>query len=352
MNSKLSQLVMKGQVMAVLFGSVVLLHTSCAENTKNTDRKQDIPVKVFRVETSATGMRQDYVGTVEEIFSSSLSFEVAGNVSEIYVREGQQIRKGQPMATLNKATLQNNYDAALSVLKQAEDAYARMKTLHDSNSLPEIKWVETQTALQQAKSLESIALKSLNDCCLYAPFSGVVTKRNIESGTNVMPGMPAFTLVATDKVKIKIAVPEKEIHHTHIGQAANIRIAALGDKQLQAKISEKNITANPLSHTYEVKIALDNPNGDLMPGMVCNVDIEREDLRKDEITLPPGTIQVSHTGENFVWLAINNQAQRRVVTTGGFYGNAVIISGGLTAGEQVITEGNQKVSEGMKISIQ
>jgi len=326
------------------------LLTSCSDGKESTVITKEIPVKIVEVKTSGIGHRQNYVGTVEETFSSTLSFEVEGNISHIYVREGQKVYVGQLLASLNQSTLKNNYDAIFSTLKQVEDTYNRMKVLYENNSLPEIKWIEVQTSLQQAQSMESIAKKNLNDCNLFASFSGVITERNVESGTNVMPGMPAFKLVRVDKVKVKIAVPEKEISHTLIGQQVNIQINALGEKYINAQITEKNVIANPLSHTYEVKIALDNPAGDLMPGMICNVNIHREEIQ-EKMIIPPHAVQVSHTGENFVWIAIHGCAKRRVVQIGGLSDEGTIISSGLTVGEQVIVEGNQKVSEGMKIVI-
>lgn len=337
----------------VIIGTALLsaLLLGCSKEKVNNPEQKEIPVKILNVSRSGISYQQNYVGTVEEIFSSSLSFEVAGNVTDIYVREGQKVRKGQLIANLNIATLQSNYDAALSTLKQAEDAYNRMKVLYENNSLPEIKWIEVQTSLQQAKSMENIARKNLADCSLYAPFTGIISERNIEAGTNVMPGMPAFKLITINKVKIKIAVPEKEISNTRLGQTANIKVAALNNKQVQGRISEKNVTANPLSHTYEVKIELDNPIGDLMPGMVCNVNINMEDNVEDKIIIPANAVQISHTGENFVWTVIHGRASRKVVQTGEITDYGVEIISGIDVGEEVIIEGNQKVSEGMKTAI-
>lgn len=340
---------MKRRVIGVVFCAALLV--CCTNKIGSPEKEQGISVKVLEVKVSEVGNQQNYVGTVEEVFSSLLSFEVSGNVNNLYVREGQKVHRGQLIASLDKTMLTNNHTAALSALEQAKDVYQRMKILYENNSLPEIKWIEVQTALQQAESVESNARKNLNDCNLYAPFPGIITERNVESGTNVLPGMTAFKLVSIDKVKIKIAVPEKEISNTRLGQTANIRIAALGNKRIKGKISEKNVIANPLSHTYEVKIELDNPDYDLMPGMVCNVNVNDANDNPEKIILPVNVVQVSHTGENFVWLAIHNHARRRIIETGGFSDNGVIVSEGLTIGEQVIIEGNQKVNEGMKIFV-
>jgi RND family efflux transporter MFP subunit len=340
---------MKKQFMCLFVAGTLL--TACTGNQEQINKKPEIPVEIMKVKFSHIQPQQNYVGTIEETFSSSLSFQVPGYVSSIHIREGEKVNKGDLIACLDKTTLKNSYDAALSTLKQAEDAYRRMKALYDNKSLPEIKWIEIQTSLQQAKSMESIARKKLEDCCLYAPFSGIIAKRNIETGTNVMPGMPTFKLVTIDNIKTKVAIPEKEITHIQIGQTAAISVSALNDKHVIGKISEKGVSANPLSHTYEIKIALNNPEGDIMPGMVCNVNINTKNNDNPQIIIPTKIVQVMHNGDKFVWLAVDNHAQQRVIKTGQFHNNGVIVTEGLTIGEQLITGGYQKVSEGMKISI-
>lgn len=111
-----------------------------------------------------------YSGTVEEENGTILSFAAAGTVEGVFFKEGQRVSKGQLLATLNSTQARNLYDAAKASLAQATDACRRMKELHDKGSLPDIKWVDAQTALDQARSAERVAAKSLADCRLYAPF--------------------------------------------------------------------------------------------------------------------------------------------------------------------------------------
>ena len=82
-------------------------------------------------------------------------------------------------SALDEVSMQNTYQAAKAALKQAEDAYQRMKELHEKGSLAEMKWVEVQSKLQQAQSMEAVARKNLTDCQLYAPFSGVIAEKSL-----------------------------------------------------------------------------------------------------------------------------------------------------------------------------
>lgn len=144
--------------MAVLC-CLALMMTGC----KRQELREPHPVKVtvMKVSSVAFGGEQEFSGTVEEASGSTLSFPVAGTVQQIRVTAGQQVAKGELIAVLDEATLRSAYEAASALLLQAEDAYRRMKQLHDAGSLPEIQWVEVQSKLKQAQSAEAISKKNL-----------------------------------------------------------------------------------------------------------------------------------------------------------------------------------------------
>lgn len=327
-----------------------LIWISCSGKKDENQAIRAVPVKVVKVSESSYMNSRNYVGTVEAVSSSSLSFEVMGNVSKVFVTEGENVQKGKLLATLDKATLQNSYNASLASLKEAQDAYNRMKSLYDNGSLPEMKWVEVQSKLQQAVSMEQISRKSLKDAGLYAPFSGVISSKSIEPGMNVMPGIEVMQLADISTVNIKIAVPEKEISRVNKGQQAEVMVGALGDKLFTGVVSEKGIAANPLAHTYEVKIKLNNTSHELMPGMVCKVGVHSHETEAG-IVLPNHTVQLQPDGKKFVWVVKDNAASQRMVNTGDLTAEGVIITAGLQPGDEVIVAGNQKVSEGTKIVV-
>ena len=223
---------MKGIVYGGLL-SVVFVLSGCSGSQKEGRDSKEIPVEIVKVAKTVPADTRNYVGTVEEVVSSSISFQVMGNVERVLVGEGQKVREGQLLAVLDKATLENAYNASAASLRQAEDAYARMRTLHENKSLPDMKWVEVESKLEQARSMERISRKNLEDRNLYAPFGGVIGKRMVEAGENVQPGQPVFSLLRIETVNVKIAVPENEVA-TLGDQAAMIKVAALGGQQRRA----------------------------------------------------------------------------------------------------------------------
>lgn len=320
--------------------------TGCKKHTP--DNRTKIPVEVYTVRVDSTPVRRSYTGVVEEAVTSLLSFQVPGKIESIYVKENQMVQKGQPLALLNKQILQDSYNASAAVLNQAEDAYKRMKQLYQNNSLPEMKWIEAQTSLQQAKAMESIAKENLQNGMLNAPFRGIITNRMAETGMNISAGMPIFRISDADSLKIKIAVPEKEIANTSIAQKCEIKVPVLSNEEtFPGKVIEKGMIANPLSHTYEIKLAPHKKIEGLLPGMICQVDV-LEDSILPQIIIPATAVQVDGAS-SFVWSVKDDVVTRVSVRVGMLHKEGVSIEHGLKGGDKIICNGYQKVSNGMKV---
>lgn len=332
-----------------VFMALPLVLSSChQEKDSSSQLPAPIKVKIIQTASSVLSEKGSFSGTVEEASNTSLSFPVMGTVKNVYVGLGDRVRKGTLIATVDPASMQSSYNATKSSLEQAEDAYRRMKELHNKGSLAEVKWVEIQSKVQQARSMEEIARKNLEDCKLYAPYSGVIAEKVAEVGQNVVPGMPVVKLVTTEQLNVKIAVPETEVADIVLRQSATIKVPALGGKQFIGNVAEKGIVANPLSRSYDVKICVKNAGDDLMPGMVAEVTLAREDNTALHI-LPANVVQLDEMNRSFVWVKGNGKATKRIITCGEFTAQGITVASGLKDGDEVIVEGQQKVCEGTPV---
>lgn len=202
---------------------IVLVSVCSCNRTPEATVSPATRVIIEKVEPTKEVGGRSYSGTITETSGTVLSFSVGGTISRMHVGVGDRVTKGQLIATLDAANLEHTYQIALSTLNQAQDAYDRMKQLHDSNSLPDIKWVEIENALSQAKNAAAIAKKGLDDANLYAPVSGYVSEKPVDVGMNVAPGMPVVKVVDINSVKVSIPVPEDEII---ISRSGNISAVA------------------------------------------------------------------------------------------------------------------------------
>ena len=322
----------------------------------------DAPVDTVKVKeiivgeggmSSASG-KFGYSGTVEEENGAVLSFSQGGTIKQLRVKVGDRVSRGQLIATVDPTSVRNAYDMARSTRSQAEDAYKRMKQLHDKGSLPDIKWVEVQSQLQQAQSAENIARKNLGDCNLYAPFDGVISEKNAEVGQNAAPGMPVVKLVTTNVLNVVISVPESEMATIHMRQHADIVVQALGGKHYSGYVAEKGVIADPVSRSYNVKIRVEGADGALLPGMVSQVALagvsaDSYDGVATAIVIPAQLVQLADDNSNFVWVDEGGKAVCRHIVCGEYSSNGVTIVSGLSRGDKLIVEGQQKVSVGSRL---
>lgn len=332
-----------------------LLLSGCGQTGKTEDAGRTTPVRVKEMTAGGSAVRGDYgySGTVEEENGTSLSFSMGGTITRLTVKVGDRVRRGQLIAAVDPTSVRNSYDMALSTRKQAEDAYQRMKQLHDKGSLPDIKWVEVQSQLSQAVSAEQIARKSLADCNLYAPCDGVVSEKYAEAGQNAAPGMPVIKVVTTHVLNVNVSIPESEMARIRLHQRADILVSALGDRVYHGQVIEKGVIADPVSRSYSVKIRISGSDSQLLPGMVARVSMGDASTSSSDgtaIVIPSRLLQLGDDNTYFVWVDEGGKAVRKTVACGDFTSQGVCIVSGLRAGDRIITEGQQKVCDGTKVT--
>ena len=342
---------MKTKHLTIVWPCLCLL-AGCQGHENQAEQPLPVLVEARIVENGASTAEKQYSGTVEEESGTPLSFATAGTVQRLYFHVGQQVAKGQLLATLDPTSLQNAYNAAHATLEQAKDAFSRMEKLHEKGSLPDIKWVEVQSKLEQAVSMEQIAAKNLKDGKLYAPYSGVIARKEVEAGQNIMPGMPVAQLVTASILRIKVAVPETEISSIEVGQEAVVWVSALGGKAFQATVTEKGVVANPLSRSYDVKLKVEGSHAELLPGMVADVSIRFPEKRNGSYFIVPADIvQLDEKNTTFVWTVKDGKAHKQAISCGEYQADGVAVLSGLSQGDSIITAGQQKVCEGTEVAL-
>jgi len=170
----------------------------------------------------------EFSGTIEPSQTIPLSFRTPGTIEKVLVEEGDFVKKGQLLAVVDDTDVQTMYEISLTKYQQAADAYDRLKSVYDKGSLPEIKWIEMETNLAQAKSSLELSKNNLGKCKLFSPANGIIGNRNIEPGMSAIniTGTP-LEIVDIKTVNIKIPVPENEISKIKKGLVANITVSAL-----------------------------------------------------------------------------------------------------------------------------
>lgn len=331
---------------------LIIMQTGCGNTEGRKLSTTSINVNVERVKTININETIAYSGTIEASETWPLSFSSIGTINKVFVSEGDIVNKGALLAQLDQTTFENSYALAAASEKQAEDAYNRLKPMYENGNLPEIKFVEVETGLKQAKASAAIARKSLNDCKLYAPVDGIIGSRSIDPGMSVMPGLSAITIVKTNKVFAKVSISENEISGIKKGQKAIINISALNNKEFEGAVEEVGVVADPIAHAYKIKIRIPNENNIIKPGMICNVRIEKI-TPFEGVIIPNQALLTDELGKTFLFTIDekSNTVKREYVKAGKLLKEGIEIVEGLSEGELIVVEGQQKLVDNSKVKI-
>ena len=336
----------------ILFTLTVLSLVGCNSKTKveNPTNPQVVLAEVTKVSGSTS---LHYSGSIDAFQTIPLAFQSTGTVLRVLVNAGDVVRKGQLLATVDKADALSMYEVANAKYKQAKDAYNRMKEIHDNGSLSEIKWVEMESNLEQAQSSVAMAKNNLNKCALYSPDNGIIGSRNIEPGMSALGNPVApLKLVKIESVYVKISVPENEIGKIKKGLKATFKVSALENKVFEGVITNVGVVADQISRTYEVKMIVKNPGLLLKPGMVCYVNLGIT-ANEELVVVPYEAVDQDKDKNTFVYVVNPAQklAKKRIIHTKNYLNSSLEVLDGLTVGEKVVCEGKQKLSDNCKVTL-
>ncbi|HEX2920102.1 MAG TPA: efflux RND transporter periplasmic adaptor subunit [Bacteroidales bacterium] len=334
----------------LIFFVIAIVAIACGNKQQGvsvTENSNTIRVKTGKVQSGSLVETYRYSGTIEPEQTIPLSFQSTGIIDRVFVEEGEFVKKDQLLATVNKSDNQNLYDVSNATYEQAKDAYERLKLVHDNGSLPEVKWVEMETNLKKAESQLQIAKNNLEKCNLYSPVAAHVGRKNVEAGQSALTAVAPIELVKIGTVMVKISVPENEIRTIQKGQKAVVSVSAL-NVQTEGVVRNVGVVADRFSRTYEVKIAVENPNYLLKPGMVCDVLLQ---TATEKSIIVPYNAVISDGGKKFVFVVMddNKHASKQEVNTGNYRAEGLVITGGLNEGQLIVTDGKEKITDKCEI---
>ena len=309
---------------------------------------EPVEVEALKLTETSDIKTTPYVGRVKAAQSSSIASTNAGTLKSIKVQTGQVVEAGQVIAEVWSENIRNAHAIAQSTLKQAEDGYARMMQLYKDGGVTEIKKMEVESQLEKAKAAMNSAEYALDKCTVRSPFRGVVEEIYVEEGIDVNPAMPLLKLSNINAVEIHIPVPENEISKIRIGQEASFEVAALNCSG-RANVIVKGVTASEISHTYTCILNPDARIEGLLPGMVCEVFMQRQN--GPELVIPLDCVMTDTEGR-YVWTVDEEGVVSKTrVTVKDFSSQGVIVDKGLSAGDRVVTDGRRKISSGMQVKV-
>lgn len=327
-----------------------------AEEPIDVNIMNTVPVSVISTHFKEVSKPVVTSGLVRPVSEQSLTFKVGGIIERVWVKEGQEVKKGQILASLIMDEIDATVEKEQAVYKDAQQQLARISDLKSRQLTAEQLRQQAKTAVDIAHSDLKIALFNKKYSVITAPEDGLILTRSIEPHELVSSGQDAF--VFADRKQgwsVKLAVADIDVVKLALNNTASIRLDAYPKQIFQGKVVEISGRADSHSQTFEVDVILAPTNSQsafqFYSGLIAHTEITSSHTQ--QLAEIPFSALIKANGSTGTAYVVNPQGQAilKTVTIAYLSGNTVMVKGGLEEGEQVIMQGGQFIAKGSNIRI-
>ena len=358
---------MKKYIVVLLMAAALL---GCGRREEVAEEPNLRPVKYLVTKKTASDIARDFSGTIKAETESKLSFRVPGTIERKYVSLGEEVRKGQVLAEVDRIDYEVTYQESIANLEQTKASLVRAKADFDRYQKlyfnDNVSKAEYDSALAQFKSTKAqveAAEKQveydrlqLSYTKLVAPAKGTVAEELSEENETISAGTPVFMLSLEGDLEVEFFVPESLIGQIKAGVEIVV-VADVADRQeLRAEVTKVGTVSTGFGRTFPVKARLIDPSDEIKSGMTAQVKLNFKFADEDVIILPLQSVVTDSLGNTYVYkledVRGNEGTVKRVdVKTGKVTNRGIEVTEGLESGELVITAGMSKITEGQKVEV-
>ncbi|MEE9373507.1 MAG: efflux RND transporter periplasmic adaptor subunit [Saprospiraceae bacterium] len=279
--------------------------------------------------------------------------EILGRITKITVKEGDYVKKGAFIATLDMSTSRTQKNDIITNLSLAKDIFEKRSRLWAQNIGSEIQYLEAKNNVSRLeRSLELIDLM-LTKGTVYAPISGVVDRELLKQGELASPGMPIVQILNTRDIKVEVDLPERYLSILKKGMRVSVYFPSLDITQ-QGRVSLLGRSIDPANRTLKFEVDLNNKNGLLKPNLLAELQMVEKSI-DNVITIPLEMIQQDVNNNSFVMKVVEIKGEliavRSEVTVGDIYKGFAIVEKGITFDDILIKDGARLVSDMEQVKI-
>lgn len=321
------------------------------------------PVRAMQLGAQRAEVTAEFSGDVRARVESRLGFRVGGKIIARKVDVGTVVKRGQVLMQLDPQDLQLAQAQAQAALQAAQSnrdlaraELARYQELRSKNFVSQAVLDAKQAAYTAAESNVAQARAALRGqanqagyAVLVSDVDGVVTGVDAEPGQVVAAGTPVLRIAQAGDKEVVVGIPEDKVAHLRSITDVRVRIWANPQAVLQGKLRELSPVADPVTRTYTAKITILNAPAEVKLGMTAYVSFVAK--TPDAMFAVPLTALLQDKAATSVWLIENGAVRLVPVQIGGTSGDDVLLAGGVTAGQTIVTAGVNQLKAGQKVKI-
>ncbi len=292
-------------------------------------------------------------GAIVPVDEAFISPEISGQIVEIAVQEGQRVRKGQLLVKLNTEVTEKSIAEIKTSLQLANDVFERQQRLWEQKIGSEMQYLEAKNNKASLENRLETTMAQLRMATIYSPVSGVVERINQKKGELAQPGVQLMRVVSLDEVFVRADVSERFLPAISKGDEVELLVPSYPDFRIKTTIHRTGNVVNMNNRTFEVELKVKNNDELLKPNMIAVIVMN--DFTADSAVVVPTRIIKEDLKGKYVYVAVNQQndmiARKKYITPGISHQNKTLVTEGLSFGEQVITDGYNRVNDGMLINM-
>lgn len=342
--------------------------SACSGRNEKKNESSEPPV-VVTLSTISAGTSPAILasGEVEAIQTANISTRVMGRITNIFVKPGDRVAKGQLLARVWDEDIKAKGAQTDAMIAEAEGSFAAAQKDYDrfnylykqqSATAKELDNVTLQynsakARVAAAKQMRSEVNANLSYSSLTAPFAGVVTQKLSEVGSIVTPGMPILTIEQNAILQVSASIAESDISHIHLGDVAIIQIKSTSQR-LDGKVIQINPSSQFTGGQYNVKISIPGTRNDIYAGMFASISIPVKDTRqsKTDVALIPLSAIINRDELTGIYtVSANHTALLRWIRLGKTYGDKIEVITGLSKDEKFIGSSESKLYNGAPVVV-
>ena len=339
--------------LALALGACARDGVAADNSTKDKDEKANaeaaIPVEVAQPTRGEMLAMYSGTATLEAEADAEVIAKVGGEVRRILVEEGDRVQAGQILAQLDDRQLRLQVAQTRAARAKAERDFNRQVELHDKGLVSAGAFENLKYDLDNQVAADDIAQLNLSYSTIRAPFAGIVSTRHIKLGQEIAVGVSLFRVTDPTPLKANVFVPERELARLKPGQAASISVDALAGRQFPATVHLVSPVVDAATATFKVTLEVNDPKGDLKPGMFSRVGIVFE--RRAEALSVPRVALLDTDGSSNVFVVANGKAEQRAIKVGLSNAGRIEVVEGLKGGEQVVIVGQNGLKDGNPVRV-
>lgn len=308
-----------------------------------------VQVVTAQVRQAAVVERIESIGTARAREAVTVTSRVSGIVTVIRFEEGQKVAAGDVLVELDRTQQAAALDRSRAFADDARTKLDRARRLRATQAVAEAQIDQLEAGLAQAEAQVREAAAKVEEMKIIAPFAGRVGLRQVSLGALIQPGAVVTTLDDLTRLRVEFAVPEVFTGRLAVGQRVVATSSAFGERRFDGDVTVVDTRIDPATRTVRTVAEFPNPDETLKPGLFLNIALT---LAERPVALLVPEEAIDPVGDKtFVFAVRDGRAVRQEVQLGTRVQGEVEVVNGVTAEDQVVVRGLQRLRNGVPVHV-